>query len=291
MASKENKVTRRRLQSSYITATISLSLVLFMLGMVGLLALNAKKLSDYVKENINFTVVMKPDTREVDIMKFQKDLDVLPFVKSTEYITRERAAREFTKSLGEDFVGFLGYNPLQSSIEVKLHADFANSDSISKIEKHFKNNNLIQEIIYEKSLIHLVNENIRKISLIILGFCGLLFLIAVALINNTVRLLVFSKRFLIRTMQLVGATKGFIRRPFLYKSLLNGLIASIISICLIGGLIYFVQKELQGIDLMIDYMMAGILFSGLVLIGIFINLTSTYFALNKYLNIESEYLY
>ena len=291
MSIKENKSNKRRLQSSYVTTTISLSLVLFMLGLVGLLILNAKKLSDMVKENINFTVVLKPDVKEVDILKFQKNLDALPYVKSTEYITREKAAREFTKSMGEDFVSFLGYNPLLSSIEVKLHASFANSDSISRIESSFKNHELIQEIIYEKSLIHLVNENINKISLIILGFSGLLFLIAIALINNTVRLMVFSKRFVIRTMQLVGATKSFIRRPFLLNSLVYGFIASLISICLIIAILYLSQRELQGIDLLIDVKLLAILFSSLIAMGIIINIVSAFFALNKYLNIDSENLY
>ena len=291
MSVKENKLNKRRIQSSYITTTISLSLVLFMLGLVGLLLLNAKKLSDFVKENINFTVVLKPDVREVDIMKLQKDLDVLPYVKSTEYITRERAASEFSKSLGEDFVSILGNNPLQASIEVKLVASYANPDSINKIEKKFNDNPMIQEIIYEKSLIHLVNENIKKISLVILIFCALLFLIAVALINNTVRLLVFSKRFVIRTMQLVGATKGFIRKPFLYKSLLHGFVASLIAISLVTTPIYFAQRELEGFNLMVDYQLLLILFFGLTFIGILINIISTYLALNKYLNIDSEYLY
>jgi cell division transport system permease protein len=291
MSVKENRANKRRLKSSYITTTISLSLVLFMLGLVGLLLLNAKKLSDFVKENINFTVVLKSDVKEVDILKFQKNLDALSFVKSTEYITREKAAKEFTKSLGENFVSFLGYNPLLSSIEVKLHANYANSDSITKIESKFKDHGLIQEIIYEKSLIHLVNENVNKISLIILGFSGLLFLIAIALINNTVRLLVFSKRFIIRTMQLVGATKSFIRRPFLLNSVIYGLIASIISISLIITILYFSQRELQGIDLILDYKLLTVLFSSLIVVGIVINLISTYFALNKYLNIETENLY
>lgn len=291
MSVKENKINRRRLQSSYVTTTISLSLVLFLLGTVGLLILNAQKLSDLVKENINFTIVLKTDVKEVDILKLQKNLDALPYVKSTEYITRDRAAKEFTKDLGEDFVKFLGYNPLLSSIEVKLHAIYANEKSINKIERTLKDNDLVQEVIYEKSLIHLVNENINKISFVILGFCGLLFLIAVALINNTVRLLVFSKRFVIRTMQLVGATRGFIRKPFLYKSIFHGFMAAIISICLIAMIVYFTRKELQGIDLMVDIKLIGFLFSGLIFIGIIINLICTYFALNKYLNIETENLY
>lgn len=291
MSVKENKVSKRRLQSSYVTATISLSLVLFMLGLVGLLLLNAKMLSDFVKENINFTVVLKPDIKEVDVLKLQKNLDALPFVKSTEYITRERAAKEFTKSLGEDFVNFLGYNPLQSSIEVKLHALYANADSITKIETRFASDEMIQEIIYEKSLIHLVNENINKISIVIFSFSGLLFLIAIALINNTMRLLVFSRRFIIRTMQLVGATKSFIRVPFLYKSIVHGLFASLIAISLISTIIYFTQRELQGINLMVDYKMVVILYGILIVIGLLINLISTFFALNKYLNIETENLY
>jgi cell division transport system permease protein len=291
MSTGENKVNKRRLRGSYVTTTISLSLVLFMIGLVGLLLLNAKKLSDIVKENINFTVVLKPETHEVDILRLQKELDALKYIKSTEYFTRERAANEFKKALGEDFVSFLGYNPLLSSIEVKLHAAYANSDSIIKIENKFKNNPLIQEIIYEKSLIHLVNENIRKISLVIFGFSGLLFLIAIALINNTVRLNVYSKRFVIRTMQLVGATKSFIRKPFLINSIFHGFLASLISIIVIALLIYFVQQELQGIDLLVDVNLTGILFSGLAGLGILINLVCTYFAISKYLNIETEHLY
>jgi len=291
MAAKESRVNRRRLQSSYVTTTISLTLVLFMLGLVGLLIVNGKKLSDFVKENINFTVVIKSDTKEADILRLQKQLDAMSFVKSTEYLTREKAAREFSKDLGEDFVGFLGYNPLLSSIEVKLHARYANPQTIAMIEAKFQKNEIIREVIYEKSLIHLVNENIRKISLIILGFAGLLFLIAIALINNTVRLMVHSRRFIIRTMQLVGATKGFIRRPILYRSIVNGFIAAIISITLLITIVYFTRKELQGIDLMVDLETTYMLFTGIIFSGMAINLVSTYFAINKYLNINTENLY
>jgi cell division transport system permease protein len=291
MPGKDARVNRRRLQNSYITTTISLTLVLFMLGLVGLLILNAKKLSDFVKENINFTVVIKSETKEADILKLQKQLDAMPFVKSTEYLTREKAAREFSKEIGEDFVGFLGYNPLLSSIEVKLHARYANPQTISMIENKFRKNPIIREVIYEKSLIHLVNENIRKISLVILGFAGLLFLIAIALINNTVRLMVHSRRFIIRTMQLVGATKGFIRRPILYRSLVNGFIAAVISLIILMTIVYFTRTELQGIDLMVDYQTTYFLFAGIIITGIFINLVSTFFAVNKYLNINTDNLY
>jgi cell division transport system permease protein len=286
-----NKQSKRRLKSSYVTTTISLSLVLFMLGLVGLLILNAKKLSDLVKENINFTIVLKPNMKEVDILKLQKEMDALKYVKSTEYITKEKAAKEFSKELGEDFVSFLGYNPLQSSIEIKLHADYANTQSIEIIDKQLKNNPLVQEVIYEKSLIHLVNENVRKISMVILGFSILLFLIAIALINNTVRLLVYSRRFIIRTMQLVGATKGFIRRPFLFKSMLHGFVAACISVLLLLTLLYFVKKEMKDINLLVDIRLTAYLFAGILLSGTLINLLSTFFALNKYLNIQNDSLY
>ena len=286
-----NKQSKRRLKSSYVTSTISLSLVLFMLGLVGLLLLNAKKLSDLVKENINFTIVLKPNMKEADILKLQKEMDALKYVKSTEYITKERAAQEFSKELGEDFISFLGYNPLQSSIEIKLHADYANIQSIEIFNQLLKDNPILQEVIYEKSLIHLVNENIRKISILILGFSILLFLIAIALINNTVRLLVYSRRFIIKTMQLVGATKGFIRKPFLFKSMLHGFIAALISVLLLLVLLYLLQKEIKDINLLVDIKLTAYLFLGILASGTFINLLSTFFALNKYLNIQNDSLY
>lgn len=291
MLTEENKVNRRRLQSSYITTTISLSLVLFMIGLIGFLLLNANKLSDFVKESINLTVILNPEANEMDILKLQKEFDAMPFIKSTQYITRDKAAKEFSASLGEDFVQFLGYNPLLNSIEVKLRAGYANQDSISKLQTRLKNNSLIKEIVYEPLLIQKVNENIHKISLVILGFSGLLFLIAIALINNTVRLLVYSKRLIIRTMQLVGATKGFIRRPFIYKSIFQGFMSAVIAMMFLFGIIYLIKTELNGIDFFIDYYLFALLFIGIVSLGIIITTICTFFALNKYLNIETDYLY
>jgi cell division transport system permease protein len=262
-----------------------------MIGLVGLLVLNAKNLSDFVKENINFTIVLKPEVREIDMVKLQKELDDSPFVKSTEYVTREKAAKEFAQTLGEDFVGVLGYNPLNASIEVKLYAQYANQDSISKIDKYLKNNSLIQEVVYEKSLIQQVNKNVKKISLIILGFSGFLLFIAIALINNVVRLLMYSKRFIIRTMQLVGAAKGFVRRPFLYRSLWHGLIASIIAIILMCVLLYYIRNEFPDLLFFTNYEVLTILFSGIAILGIFLNLICSFFAINKYLNLDIDKLY
>lgn len=291
MTSNQNNKYRRSLQSSYITSTLSIALVLFMLGLVGLLLLNAHKLSNYVKENIGFAIIITEQAHEVDIIKLQKELEATPYVRTTEYITRERAAKEFTKTLGEDFVSFLGYNPLLASIDVKLYALYANPDSVAVIEAQLKKQTLIKEIVYEKSLIHLVNENVKRISLIILGFSGLLFLIAIALINNTIRLQVYSRRFIIRTMQLVGATKSFIRKPFLFRSLLIGFMAALIASMLILGLVYVLQYELSNLMVFVNFNILAILFGFITLLGMLLNYISTFFALNKYLNIDVDNLY
>ena len=291
MSRKEANLTKRRLRSSYITSIISISLVLFMLGMLGLLVLNAKRLSDYVKENIGFSVILKENVKEVDIILLQKSLDASEYVKSTKYITKEEAAKELQKDLGEDFIEFLGFNPLLASIEVNLYAEYANSDSIAVIEKGFKKYEQIKEVFYQKNLVSLVNENIRKISIIILVFSGLLFLVAITLINSTIRLSVYSKRFIINTMQLVGANRGFIRRPFLYKSAGNGIIAAFIAIGFLVGILYFAQQEFKEIISFQDVEIVGSLFLGVLIIGIIINWISTFFAVTKYLRMNVDKLY
>lgn len=291
MPIKEAKITRNRLRSSYITSVISVSLVLFLIGLVGLLLLNAKKLSDHVKEHIGFTIFLKEGIKEVEIFQIQKSLDSKNYVKETRYISKEQAAKDFQEELGEDFINFLGYNPLGASIEVFFYARYANPDSIMVIEKELQEYSEVKEVVYQKSLVQAVNDNVKKISLIILLFSAMLFLIAVALINNTIRLSVYSKRFLIRTMQLVGATGGFIRRPFLYRSAFHGILAAIIAIGLIIGIIYYGQQELEHIISLEDFNLLGILGVMVLFFGIIINWISTYFAVNKYLRIKTDLLY
>lgn len=291
MSKKEANITKRRLRSSYFTSVISISLVLFLLGMLGLLVLNANRLSVYVKENIGFSVILKENVKEVDVILLQKSLDASEYVKSTKYITKEEAAEELQQDLGEDFVEFLGFNPLLASIEVKLYADYANEDSIKLIENDFLKYEQIKEVFYQKSLVSLVNENIRKISLIILVFSGLLFLIGITLINSTIRLSVYSKRFIINTMQLVGATRGFIRRPFLYKSAGNGILSGLIAIGLLVGILYLSQQEFKEIISFKDIEIIGILFFGVLFIGIIINWISTFLAVSKYLKMKVDKLY
>jgi cell division transport system permease protein len=291
MSKKESNITRRRFRSSYIVSTISITLVLLMLGLIGLLLLNAKKLSVYVKENIGFTVYLDNNIKDVDILRIQKNLDAKPYVKETKYITKEQAAVEFQKELGEDFIDFLGFNPLTPSIDVKLYAKYANPDSIAHIENDFKSFDHVREVAYQKSLVHLVNENVKKISLIILAFSGLLLLIAIALINNTIRLAVYSRRFLIRTMQLVGATNGFIRRPFLFMSTFMGVLGAILAAGILLIAIYMAQKETENMINFGDIRILGILFGAVLIIGIVINWISTYLAVTKYLKIKTDQLY
>jgi len=291
MAKKEPAVTKRRLRSSYFTSIISITLVLFMLGVLGLLILNAQRLSEYVKENIGFSIILKENVKEVDVILLQKTLDAAEYVKSTKYITKEQAAKELEEELGENFIEFLGYNPLLASIEVHLYADYANPDSIKVIEQDFQQYEQIKEVFYQKSLVSLVNENIRKISLIILIFSGLLFLIAIALINNTIRLSVYSKRFIINTMQLVGATRGFIRRPFLYRSVWQGIVAALLAIGLLNGVLYLAQKEFKEVINFQDIEIIGVLFLSVLFIGIIINWISTFFAVTKYLRMNVDKLY
>ncbi|HLN53868.1 MAG TPA: permease-like cell division protein FtsX [Lentimicrobium sp.] len=287
MSDNEDKTSRRRLQASTVTTIISISLVLFMLGLLGLIVLHAGKLSDYVKENIGFSVIIKEDIKETAILEFQKKLDTEEFVKSTDYITKEQAAEDLTKELGEDFVDFLGYNPLLASIDIRLHADYANNDSLKVLEKKLLKNSLVKEVFYHESLVDAVNKNLRKISLVIFTFSVVLLLISIALINNTIRLSVYSKRFIIKTMQLVGATKTFISKPFLVRSLIHGLVSSIIAIVLLTLVLVFSRKalpeliDLQQIDLFLS------LFGIVTLLGLFITGFSTLFAVGKYLNLQS----
>lgn len=291
MASSDVKIEKRRLRSSYITSTISITLLLILLGIIGLLLLNTKRIRDYVRENIVFMVILKDNVREVDIFQIQKSLDAKAYVKETEYITKEKAARDLQEELGEDFLEFIGHNPLLPSIEVKFLASYANNDSIPIIESDLKEFAQIKEVYYQKNLIHTVNENVRKISVMVLIFSGFLLLIAIALINNTIRLAIYSKRFLIRTMQLVGANAGYIRKPFLYQSMLQGMLGAFFAIAALFTMVYFLQDIMNGVISLNDINILAILFCIVLVLGMLINLLSTYTAVTKYIRIKTDKLY
>jgi len=286
-----DKYSKRRLTGASITTIVSLSLVLFMLGLLGIIILNTRQLSNNVKENIGFQVILNDSVKDVDVAKMQKTLDASVYVKSTEFITKEEAAARLQKDLGEDFIDFLGFNPLLSSINVHLKAEYANADSLAWIEKDMLETKLVKEVIYQKSLVSIINENVQKISLVILGFSSLLMIIALALINNTIRLSIYSKRFIIKTMQLVGATQGFIRRPFVLNGIKHGIYGAIIAILMLIGVLYFAQKQMPELAELQDQNMLATLFGLVIILGILISWISTSLAVRKYLRLKSDELY
>ena len=235
---KDKLKLRKSLFSSYFSTTLSISLVLFLFGLLGILMINANRLTNYVMENLGVTLILKDSTREVDILKLQKNLEAAQFIKSTRFVDKQTAADDLKKELGEDFVDFLGYNPLLSSVDVKVHAEYANPDSLSLLEARFLKYPEVQEVYYQRDLVKQLNSNVKKLSLIILVLSVLMFTIFIALINNTIRLSIYSKRYLINSMQLVGATRSFIRFPFIVKSVVHGIYGAIIA-CVFLLIIFF----------------------------------------------------
>lgn len=289
MKAKNNSVSYFDMQ--FITSSISTTLVLLLLGLVVFFVLAAHNLSVYVKENISFSVLVSDDMKESDILKLQKRLDKEAFVKQTEYISKKQALREQTEAMGTDPQEFLGYNPFTASIEIKLHSDYANSDSIAKIEKLIKKNTNIQEVLYQKDLIDAVNDNIRNISLMLLGLAVILTFISFALINNTIRLAIYSKRFLIHTMKLVGANWAFIRRPFLRRNFWIGVLAAFIADSILWGAAYWlVSYEPELVKVITPEVM--VLVSGAVLVfGVLITWLCALLSINKYLRMKASTLY
>ena len=242
MGSKNKYKSGSVFDMQFITSSISTTLVLLLLGLVVFFVLTAHNLSVYVRENISFSILISDDMKETDILKLQKKLNQEPFVKQSEYISKKQALKEQTEAMGTDPEEFLGYNPFTASLEIKLHSDYANSDSIAKIEKLVKKNSNIQDVLYRKELIDAVNDNIRNISLVLLALAVVLTFISFALINNTIRLAIYSKRFLIHTMKLVGASWGFIRGPFLRKNVWSGVLAATIADAILMGTAYWAVR-------------------------------------------------
>lgn len=275
----------------FVTAGISTTLVLLLLGLVMFFVLTAHNLSVYVKENIAFSVLISDDMKEADILKLQKRLDREPFVKQTEYISKKQALREQTEAMGTDPQEFLGYNPFTASIEIRLNSAYANSDSIARIEKLIKKNTNIQEVLYQKDLIDAVNDNIRNISLMLLGLAVVLTLISFALINNTIRLTIYSKRFLIHTMKLVGASWGFIRRPFLRRNFWIGVLAAVVADSLLwAGAYWLVMHEPELVRVVTPRVML-LVSVGVLLFGVLITWMCALLSINKYLRMKAGTLY
>ncbi len=292
MASNRDKVAKRRMRGSYLTTVIGIALVLFMLGSLGLILMNAQKLGTHVKENIRFQVYLNDSAKDVEVSKLQKSIDASAYARTAVLKTKEQAAEELKEEIGEDFIDFLdGVNPIPNTIELNLKADYAHTDSITWIVDRLNADVSVKEVVYSPDLIAKVNENMNKISLVLIGFSAILLFIAIALINNTIRLAMYSKRFIIRSMQLVGATKGFIQRPFLWQGVLQGVLGGIVAMGLLAGVIYVLRNEIPDFFQFQDVMLFAKLFGLTVLLGMFIAFISTFFAVNRYIRMKLDDLY
>jgi len=291
MNKSKNKNLNRKIISSSTSVIISLSLVLFVVGLLSLVLINAQKLSNYIKENVGFSIMIKENTNQFEIKKFNKSIDAMPFTKSTSFISKEVATSELESDLGEEFVDFLGFNPILASIDVKLSPNYSNNDSLSVISNNLIKNSLVHEIYYQKNLISKINNNVKKLSLFLLTFCIILFFIAFALINNTIRLSVYSKRFLIKTMRLVGAKNSFIQKPFILDGIYQGMYSAIFAIFMLMGSIQLVQTETASLLNITDLKIIGLVFILIFIIGIILSSLSTYFAVKKFINVSESELY
>ncbi len=276
---------------SRLTSVISIALVLFLMGLICLIGLLGNKLSVYVKENLSFSIVLKDNVKDMEVKQMQRALDALPYIKSTEYISKEQAAKDLEEELGENPETFLGFNPLQASIEVKLHSQYANPDSLQLIENQIKRYTSVSELLYRKDMMEMVQTNMQRIGLILFGLAVVLTVISFVLISNTIRLLIYSKRFLIHTMQLVGATSGFIHRPFICYNVVSGILAAILAICMLTGALYYLQSELTGFIQILDIPTLLIVYGVVLLLGILLSIFATYFSVNKYLRMSFDKLY
>lgn len=291
MKTANNTSLNRRILSSSASVVISLSLVLFVIGLLGLVLINAQRLSNYVKENIGFTIMLKEGVNEIEIMNFQKILDAADFAKSSTFVSKEQATKDLQNDLGEDFVSFLGYSPLLASVDVKLNASYANTDSLAVIKTELNDYPVVHTIFYQENLIDKLNSNVNRLSFFLLSFCLLLFVIAFALINNTIRLSVYSKRFLIRTMRLVGATNSFIQKPFLVKGIYQGIYSSIFAIFMLIGSIQLIQSETASMLNITDLKIIGFIFILIFIFGFFLSWISTFFAVRKFIKQNESELY
>lgn len=288
---KEDKTAKRKVQASNLVAVVSISLMLFMLGFLGLIVLYAQILSVYLKENFEVMVIMKEDAKEVDILKLQKFLDAEDFAHSTEYVTKEQAAEIMIEEVGSDFVDFLGTNPLHASLDIRIKASHLDADSLKRIKEELLQNDIVQEVSYQEALIRDLQKNTRRIGFVLLIICAMLSIVAIAVINNTIRLSVYSKRFLIRSMQLVGATQRFIRRPFVVSGILRGIFGALMADAMLVGVVLFIRNQMPMLFDMQQLEILAVLFFFVILLGIVISWLSTTMAVRRYLRLNMEELY
>tara|TARA_R110002051_G_scaffold234092_1_gene295697 strand:+ start:68789 stop:69667 length:879 start_codon:yes stop_codon:yes gene_type:complete len=291
MSTSFERYQKRKLISSYFSVVLSIGLVLFLLGILGLLVLNTKKMADHFKEQITISVFLKDNAKQVEVDQLQKSLAMADYTKTATYVSKEEAAEQHSEDIGENFQEFLGYNPLKNSIDVQLKADFVTPEQLEEIAAEITSKDYVQEVSYDKPLIGLLNDNVKRISFWILVASGIFTFIAVLLINSSIRLSIYSKRFIIKTMQMVGATKLFIRKPFLWINIQLGMIGAFLAIVALTAVLYYVHENFPEFGLMNDPMILIILLVSIFVLGVLISLVSTYFATQRFLNLRTDELY
>ncbi|WP_225035353.1 cell division protein FtsX [Winogradskyella sp. SM1960] len=291
MASSFDKYQKRKLISSYVSVVISIALVLFLLGCLGLLVINSKKVADHFKEQVVMTIYLNDTAKEVEVNQLKKSLAMADYTKDALYVSKEEAAEYMKAETGEDFMDFVGYNPLKNSIDVHLNAEFVTTEKLTEITEGLSNKAFIEEIRYDNDLVELMNDNVKKITFWVLIISGLFTLIAVLLINSSIRLAVYSKRFIIKTMQMVGATKSFIRRPFVWKSVQLGIIGALVALGGMAIVLYYLDLTFPELELLKNSMLIIGLFVGIFLLGILITWISTFIATQRFLNLKTDHLY
>lgn len=291
MSSSFEKFQKRRLISSYFSVVLSVFLVLFLLGILGFFIINSKKLADDFREKIAMTVFFKNEANDTILKAFGQEMKTTKFAKSFVYVSKEQAAKEHTDIIGEDFVTFLGENPLQNSYDIHLKADYVERDSIAKIESRLRKNPMVSDIVYDKQLVNLVNDNIKKVSMWILIISAFLTFIAVLLINSSLRLSIYSNRFIIKTMQMVGATKAFIRKPFVMRSIKLGMIGAGLAILALIGVLVYLENSFPDLGILDDKLLIGLVLVAVFGLGVLITWLSTYFATQRFLNLRTDDLY
>ena len=291
MSSSFDKFQKRRLISSYFSVVLSIFLVLFLLGTLGLFIINSKKLADDFKEKIAMTVFFKNEANDTILKNFGAELKKAPYAKSITYVSKDAAAKQHTDIIGEDFLTFLGENPLQNSYDIHIKAAYVEKDSVAKIEQKLRANPMISDIVYDKQLVNLVNDNIRKVSMWILIISGFLTFIAVLLINSSLRLSIYSNRFIIKTMQMVGATKSFIRKPFVMRSIKLGMLGAALAILALIGLLSYVNAHFPEFGIVEDKTLIILVFAAVFGFGVLITWLSTHFATQRFLNLRTDDLY
>ena len=291
MASSFDKFQKRRLISSYFSVVLSIFLVLFLLGILGLFVINSKRLSDNFKEEIAMTVFFKNEANDTILKAFGEEMKTAKFAKRFVYVSNEEAAKQHKEVIGEDFMQFLGVNPLQNSYDIHLKADYVVNDSLAKIESRLRKNEMVADIVYDKQLVTLVNDNVKNVSMWILIISGVFAFVSVLLINSSMRLSIYANRFIIKTMQMVGATKSFIRKPFLYRSIVLGFIGSVLAILALIGVLTYIETNFPNLGILEDQFLIGLVLLGVLVVGIVITWISTFFATQRFLNLRTDDLY